>query len=52
MDTILNIVLTLVFMLMLYLATMKMLQYLSTSTPTLMQSSTNSGYKANIYIKN
>ena len=51
MDTILNIVLILIFGLLLYLATMKMFQYLSTSTPTLMNSSTNSGYKANIYFK-
>ena len=52
MDILLNIILTLVFMLMLYLATMQMLQYLSTTTPTMMKSSTSSGYKANIYLKN
>ena len=55
MDTILNIVLILIFGLMLYLATMKIFQFLSTSTPTLMKSSTyssNSGYKTNIYFKN
>ena len=52
MDTILNIILILIFGLMLYLTTMKMFQYLSTSSPTLMKSSTNSDYKAKIYFKN
>ena len=54
-NLILNIVLVVIFGLMLYLATMTVFQYLSTSTPTLMRSSTssiNSNIRANIYMKN
>ena len=54
-NLILNIVLVVIFGLMLYLATMAVFQYLSTSTPTLMRSSTssiNNSIRTNIYMKN